>query len=55
MALPETRQEVDDDTNIIVGATFDAALGDAMRVSVVATGINQATEIEPLAGQFEPS
>ena len=49
-AASRIRQEVDDDTNIIVGATFDAALGDAIRVSVVATGIDRAAEIEPLSG-----
>ncbi len=50
-AASRIRQEVDDETNIILGATFDAALGDAVRVSVVATGIDQATESEPMAGQ----
>ena len=44
-AASRIRREVDDDTNVIVGATFDDALGDAVRVSVVATGI------EGLAGQ----
>ena len=36
------RQEVDDEANIIVGAAFDSALDDAVRVSVVATGIDPA-------------
>ncbi len=48
-AASRIRQEVDDDTNIIVGATFDAALGDAIRVSVVATGIDQPAEINGMA------
>jgi len=43
-AASRIRQEVDDETNIILGATFDAALGDAVRVSVVATGIDRAAE-----------
>jgi cell division protein FtsZ len=39
-AAGRIRQEVDDEANIIVGATFDDALGDAVRVSVVATGVD---------------
>ncbi len=60
-AASRIRQEVDDETNIILGATFDAALGDAVRVSVVATGIDRAVETEPMAGEaraepvFRPS
>ena len=50
-AASRIREEVDDETNIIVGATFDADLGDAVRVSVVATGIDRAIEIEPMAGR----
>jgi len=50
-AASRIRQEVDDETNIILGATFDAALGDAVRVSVVATGIDRAAEAEPTAGE----
>jgi len=41
-AAGRIRQEVGDDANIIVGATIDAALHDGLRVSVVATGIDQA-------------
>ena len=51
-AASRIREEVNDDTNIIVGATFDADLGDAIRVSVVATGVDRATEIEPMASQY---
>ena len=36
------RQEVDDETNIILGATFEPALDGVVRVSVVATGVDQA-------------
>jgi cell division protein FtsZ len=35
------REQVDEDANIIVGATFDEAMEGVMRVSVVATGIDQ--------------
>ncbi len=35
-------EEVDQDANIIVGATFDESLDGVIRVSVVATGIEQA-------------
>jgi cell division protein FtsZ len=49
-AASRIREEVDDETNIIVGATFDPALGDAVRVSVVATGIDRRTEMAPVPG-----
>ncbi|MCK1474645.1 cell division protein FtsZ [Bradyrhizobium sp. 197] len=41
-AATRIREEVDQDANIIVGATFDEALDGLIRVSVVATGIEQA-------------
>ena len=41
-AASRIRQEVDDDANIILGATFDSNLDGIVRVSVVATGIDQA-------------
>ena len=50
-AASRIREEVNDETNIILGATFDANLGDAVRVSVVATGVDRAPEIEPIAGR----
>ncbi len=40
-AASRIRQEVDEEANIIVGATIEPALGEAMRVSVVATGIDR--------------
>jgi cell division protein FtsZ len=40
------RAEVDSDANIIVGATFDEALGDRVRVSIVASGMMR----EPQSG-----
>ncbi|MBV1864624.1 MAG: cell division protein FtsZ [Rhodobacteraceae bacterium] len=39
-AANRIREEVDPDANIIVGSTLDAGLEQAMRVSVVATGID---------------
>ncbi|MCO5130905.1 MAG: cell division protein FtsZ [Xanthobacteraceae bacterium] len=41
-AATRIREEVDPDANIIVGATFDENLDGVIRVSVVATGIEQA-------------
>jgi cell division protein FtsZ len=40
-AATRIREEVDQDANIIVGATFDESLEGIIRVSVVATGIDQ--------------
>jgi cell division protein FtsZ len=39
-AASRIRQEVDEDANIILGATFDSSLEGVIRVSVVATGID---------------
>ena len=39
-AATRIRDEADPDANIIVGATFDASLDGVVRVSVVATGID---------------
>ena len=41
-AASRIRQEVDEEANIILGATFDSSLDGVVRVSVVATGIDQA-------------
>jgi cell division protein FtsZ len=41
-AATRIREEVDQDANIIVGATFDELLDGVIRVSVVATGIDHA-------------
>jgi cell division protein FtsZ len=40
-AATRIREEVDPDANIILGATFDETLNGVVRVSVVATGIDQ--------------
>ncbi|AVO36710.1 cell division protein FtsZ [Pukyongiella litopenaei] len=39
------REQVDPDANIIVGSTLDTAMEGAMRVSVVATGIDASEEL----------
>jgi cell division protein FtsZ len=46
-AATRIREEVDQDANIIVGATFDESLDGIIRVSVVATGIDQAAAHKP--------
>jgi cell division protein FtsZ len=43
-AATRIREEVDQDANIIVGATFDESLEGIIRVAVVATGIDQAAQ-----------
>ena len=49
-AASRIRQEVDEEANIILGATFNSALDGVVRVSVVATGIDQLAidQIEPV-------
>jgi cell division protein FtsZ len=41
-AASRVRQEVDPEANIIVGATFDDNIGDRLRVSIVASGMDAA-------------
>ena len=50
-AATRIREEVDQDANIIVGATFDESLDGIIRVSVVATGIEQALISQRDAGR----
>ncbi len=40
-AATRVRQEVDPEANIIVGATFDESMGDRVRVSIVASGMQR--------------
>ena len=54
-AASRIRQEVDDDANLIVGATVDPALNDLVRVSVVATGIDQAANFQIVGMSAQPS
>jgi len=54
-AATRIREEVDQDANIIVGATFDETLEGIIRVSVVATGIDHAAEAKvprPVPAQY---
>jgi cell division protein FtsZ len=53
-AATRIREEVDQDANIIVGATFDEGLDGMIRVSVVATGIDQALAQRAPAPALEP-
>ena len=48
-AASRIRQEVDEDANIILGATFDESLDGIVRVSVVATGIDKVADQRELA------
>lgn len=50
-AASRIRQEVDHDANIIVGATFDEQLGDRLRVSIVASGMDHKTAERMMAQQ----
>ncbi len=52
-AATRIREEVDQDANIIVGATFDEGLDGIIRVSVVATGIDHALAHRPSAAAAE--
>jgi cell division protein FtsZ len=53
-AATRIREEVDQDANIIVGATFDEHLDGIIRVSVVATGIEQASILRNSAPSAAP-
>ncbi len=46
-------EEVHDDANIILGVMFDESLGETMRVTVVATGINSEDEMEQLPSKVK--
>ncbi|MEQ1612858.1 MAG: cell division protein FtsZ, partial [Hyphomicrobiaceae bacterium] len=50
-AASRIRQEVDPEANIIVGASFDEAMGDRLRVSIVASGMARSGERHPAAPQ----
>ena len=52
-AATRIREEVDQDANIIVGATFDEGLDGIIRVSVVATGIDHALAQRPSVAAAE--
>src|ERR1700755_2701598 len=50
-AATRIREEVDQEANIIVGATFDEGLEGIIRVSVVATGIDQIPPVQRPPGE----
>jgi cell division protein FtsZ len=50
-AANRIRDEVDPEANIIFGSTFDEDMSGKMRVSVVATGIDNAAQQRPPVGQ----
>jgi cell division protein FtsZ len=50
-AATRIRDEADKDANIIVGATFDPSLEGVVRVSVVATGIDNLGARQPQPGE----
>jgi cell division protein FtsZ len=52
-AATRIREEVDQDANIIVGATFDESLDGIIRVSVVATGIDVIAAQRPAVNAAE--
>ena len=55
-AATRIREEVDQDANIIVGATFDESLDGIVRVSVVATGIDiAASAVQPTRHTIAPT
>jgi cell division protein FtsZ len=54
-AATRIREEVDHDANIIVGATFDETLDGVIRVSVVATGIEQAALARNISAPAAPA
>ena len=45
--------EVHDDANIILGVMFDESLGEAMRVTVVATGIETENDMDQLPSKVK--
>ena len=55
-AATRIREEADQDANIIVGATFDESLEGTVRVSVVATGIDNAYPVQqPYSPECAPT
>lgn len=53
-AASRVREEVDNEANIIVGATFDENLGDRVRVSIVASGMARIPQVSS-GGGFMPT
>ena len=53
-ATSRIQDEAHDDANIILGVIFDDSLGEAMRVTVIATGISTEEEMEELPANVKP-
>jgi len=53
-ATTKIYEEVHDEANIILGVIFDESLGDALRVTVIATGIRCEEEVETLPANVQP-
>ena len=53
-ATTRVYDEVHDDANIILGVIFDESLGEAMRVTVIATGIRTEDELDSLPSNIKP-
>ena len=54
-AATRVRQEVDPEANIIVGATFDDTLGDRIRVSIVASGMDRIGDSQSAQPSARPT
>ena len=48
------QKEVDEDANIILGIAIDEALGDEIRVTVIATGIGKIDQVQKTEGPVRP-
>lgn len=53
-ATTKIYEEVHDEANIILGVIFDESLGDALRVTVIATGIRCEEEVETMPPNVQP-
>jgi len=53
-ATTKIYEEVHDEANIILGVIFDETLGDALRVTVIATGIRCEEEVTALPPNVQP-
>jgi len=53
-AVNRVRSEVDPDANVIFGSTFDPSMEGRLRVSVVATGIDAQSAIQPTQQPRQP-
>ncbi len=54
-AASRVRQEVDPEANVIIGATFDESLSDKIRVSIVASGLQNSAAVMPAKEKPAPA